>query len=72
MAVTKTYTRNEAPSYFKKLFAFADKHDICLVSGGDAWKKKFSKKSWRGPKCAHYFPALKEFDQHLRGYKRKR
>ncbi|MBU0597408.1 cobalamin-dependent protein [Patescibacteria group bacterium] len=71
IVVSKTYTNIESPSYYKKLLDYAEKNNICLASGGAAWKKKFSQRKWRSYTCTRYFPALKLFDEHLKNYKRK-
>ncbi|MFA5134286.1 MAG: hypothetical protein WC505_00670 [Patescibacteria group bacterium] len=68
---SKTYATKESPAYYKKLFAFADKNGICLAFGGGAWGKKFTYAPWKSKKCARFFPALAEFSNFLKTYRRK-
>ncbi len=71
ITISKTYTKKEAPSYFKKLVAYTEKNNICFAFGGGAWKKEFNKNFWQKRKCAKYFPALKLFDEYLANYLRR-
>lgn len=71
MVISKTYSTQEAPNFFNKLFQFADRQNICLAFGGGAWNKKFLQKTWKVKKCMHFFPTLKIFSEYLGNYKRK-
>ena len=59
-------------AYFEKLTKYADKHKICLAIGGEAWQNIFKqKKHWTTRKCVHYFPSLKNFNEHINEYKHR-
>lgn len=69
---SKTHTSKESPTYYKQLFEFADKNNICLAFGGGAWQRKFTHTPWKTKRCARFFPALSEFSSFLKTYKRKK
>lgn len=71
VVVSKTYTKKESPNFFKKLGLFMDKNDICMATGGGAWKKEVNSQFMSDRRCAKYFPALKLFSDFLQNYKRK-
>lgn len=69
MIVSRTYAQKDSDDYFSALTDYGDKHHICIAFGGEAWHKKLAHAHWAKRKCVHYFPSLKDFNEHLRDFR---